>query len=122
MNTQPRGAAETRKVQREPGGGGAMERGLVDRKSSERENKKTCVGDLLLESKKVSKRQKEGGEAKIPGRMCEKLIRHHYLFTQLHTTHLTKSVCTYTVQNASLYSRQWAKLTSSPFFPSSLQG
>lgn len=39
MSTQPGGAAETRKVKREPGGGGAMERGLEDCKSSERENK-----------------------------------------------------------------------------------
>lgn len=94
VSTQPGGAAETRKVKREPGGEGEMERGLVDCKSSERENKKTCFGDLLLESKKVSKRQKERGEAEIPGRMCEKFIRYHYLFTQLHTTHL--SLCVHT--------------------------
>lgn len=94
VSTQPGGAAETRKVKREPGGGGAMERGLVDCKSSGRESKKTSLGDLFLESKTVSKRQKEGGEAKLPGRMCEKYMRYHYLFTQLHTTHL--SLCVHT--------------------------
>lgn len=56
--------------------------------------KKNCLGDLLLESKKVSKVQKEGGEAKISERMCEKFIRYRYLFTQLHTIHL--SLCVHT--------------------------